>query len=151
MQALGRASLLAVFLGGSLLLSQAQAAVSCHNINAKGVGQDHFDLTTSADIIGGGLLQGTTAGSLTPTGISGTVVSFVGTVVFTTNNGTLTVTITGSIDVATGEFSATGDVTGATGKLAGATGTLTFVGVENLTTGAFTEDISGEICVDLAP
>jgi len=44
-----------------------------------------------------------------------------------------------------------GPVTAATGKLAGATGTLVLNGIEDLTSGKFIEDISGLICVDLAP
>jgi hypothetical protein len=61
------------------------------------------------------------------------------------------VTITGTFNVATGAFTATGSVSGATGKLTGATGTLTFTGVEDLTTGGFVEDVTGQICVNLAP
>ena len=51
----------------------------------------------------------------------------------------------------TGEFSASGPVTDATGKLAGATGTLPFDGVEDLSTGSFVEEVTGLVCVDLAP
>jgi hypothetical protein len=127
------------------------AAVSCHNINAKGAGQDLGGGATTATITGGGLLEGTTAASFVITGISGTVASFEGTIVFTVNNATLTAALTGTIDVASGVFSAaTTGITG-TGKLAGATGNLSFSGVENLATGSFTEDVTGEICADLAP
>lgn len=74
-----------------------------------------------------------------------------GTVVFTTSQATLSVTVTGTFDVSTGEFASTGPVTAATGKLAGATGTLLLEGIEDLSTGAFAEDVSGLVCVDLAP
>jgi len=77
--------------------------------------------------------------------------SIAGTVTFTTHQGTLTVSVTGTLNVATGEFSASGPVTDATGKLAGATGELSLEGVEDLTDGSFVEDVTGEICVDLAP
>jgi hypothetical protein len=70
---------------------------------------------------------------------------------FTTNQGTLTVSVIGTLDTSTGEFSALGPVTGATGKLAGATGTLNFKGIEDLSNGNFVEDITGNICVNLAP
>jgi hypothetical protein len=142
---------LLVVVGTLVTVKDARAAVSCHKINAKGVGQNLGGGVTEADIIGGGLLQGTTLGNFAITGVSGTVASIEGTVEFTTNRGTLTVTVTGIFDVATGEFSASGTVTGATGKLAGATGALLLEGVEDLSSGRFIEDVTGTICVDLAP
>jgi hypothetical protein len=153
MKAVRRVVLLLLFVvvGTLVTVSQARAAVSCHKINAKGVGQDLGGGVTEADIIGGGLLQGTTVGNFVITGFSGTVASIEGTVVFTTNQATLTVTVTGIFDVATGEFSASGTVTGATGKLAGATGALLLEGIEDLSNGRFVEDVTGTICVDLAP
>jgi len=143
--------LLFVVVATLITVSQARAAASCHKINAKGVGQDLGGGVTEADITGGGLLQGTTAGNFVIGDLSGTVASIEGTVVFTTNQATLTVTVTGVFDVATGEFSASGPVTGATGKLAGASGTLLLEGMENLSDGSFLEDVTGTICVDLAP
>ncbi len=153
MSALGRVGRLFLFVVAATLVivSQSQAAESCHKINAKGVGLDNGDFTTDAKIIGGGLLHGTTHAAFTPTGMVGTIVSFAGTVTVTTKNGTLTVSIVGTLDVSSGEFSGTGPVTGATGKLAGATGILTFEGVQDLSTGVFVEDVTGAICVDLAP
>jgi hypothetical protein len=142
---------LIVLVSGAMMASEAQAAPSCHKINAKGVGQDLGNGVTVADIHGGGLLQGTTAGNFVITGQSPPVVFLAGTVVFTTNKATLTVTITGLFDLSTGEFSASGDVTDATGKLDGATGTLLFEGVEDFSDGSFVEDVTGTICVDLAP
>ena len=143
--------MLFVALNALLVSLPAQAGVSCHKINARGTGQDHGDFTTEAQIRGGGLLQGTTTAAFAPTGQVGTVVSFAGTVTFTTNKATLTVSVTGTLDIATGAFSSSGPVTASTGKLAGATGNLTLNGVENLSTGAFTETIDGQICVDLSP
>jgi hypothetical protein len=128
-----------------------EVAVSCHKINAKGIGQDLGNGMTQANILEGGLLQGTTKGNFVITGLARTVASLEGTVEFTTNRGTLTVTVTGTLDTATGEFSAFGPVTDATGKLAGATGTLNLKGVEDLSNGSFVEDVTGRICVDLAP
>ena len=129
----------------------ARGAVSCHNINAKGIGQDLGGGQTTAQIIGGGLLQGTTRASFVITGFSGTVASFEGTIVLTVNNATLTAHVSGTLDVATGEFQATTSSISGTGKLAGATGRLSFSGVENLSTGSFTEDVTGDICADLSP
>ena len=79
------------------------------------------------------------------------VFSIAGTVTFTTRQATLTVALTGTFNVATGAFVATGPVMSATGKLTGATGTLTLEGVEDLSTGRFTEEVRGLICADLAP
>jgi hypothetical protein len=133
------------------LFGQAHAAVSCHKINAKGVGQDLGGGVTTARIIGGGLLHGTTAGNFMITGGSPPVLSIAGTVTFTTKQATLTVSVAGTFDVSTGDFAATGPVTAATGKLAGTTGTLLLEGVQDLSTGSFVEDVTGLICVDLAP
>jgi hypothetical protein len=124
---------------------------SCHAINATGAGQDLGGGNTRAQITDGGLLEGTTAGTFAITGFSGTVASIAGTVVFTVKRATLTVSVSGTLDVATGAFSASGPVSGSTGKLAGATGSLLLSGVENLGDGSFTETISGSICAQLAP
>jgi hypothetical protein len=129
----------------------ALGGTACHSIDATGVGQDLGGGHTVAQISDGGLLQGTTAAAFEITGLSGTVASFAGTITFTTNRGTLTATVAGTLDLATGAFSATTSSLSGTGKLAGASGSLAFDGVENLATGAFTEDVTGLICVDLAP
>ena len=156
MKAFGRVSAL----GSCALASAAVCAgpiqadaggVSCHAINAKGAGQDLGGGMTRAQIMGGGLLEGTTQGSFAVTGFSGTVASIAGTVVFTVNRATLTVSVAGTLDVASGAFSASGPVSTSTGKLAGATGSLLLSGVENLGDGSFVEDVTGSICVDLAP
>jgi hypothetical protein len=143
--------LFVVMVAGTLMMiSEAQAEISCHKINAKGVGQDLGGGMTEAHIIGGGLLHGTTDGNFSTSG-SPPVFSIAGTVTFTTNKATLTVSVTGTFNVATGEFMAFGPVTEATGKLAGAAGTLLFEGVEDLSSGMFAEDVTGVICVNLAP
>ena len=129
----------------------ALGGTSCHKIDASGVGQDLGGGQTVAQISDGGLLQGTTAASFTITGVVGTVASFAGTITFTTNRGTLTANVAGTLDVATGAFSAVSSGLSGTGKLAAATGSLAFNGVENLATGAFTEVVTGSICLDLAP
>jgi hypothetical protein len=139
-----------VVTAGIVMTGNARADVSCHKINARGVGQDLGGGATEAQIIGGGLLEGTTAAQFIVTGFSGTLASFEGTVTFTTNRATLTVTVTGTLDVVTGAFSASGPVTDATGKLEGATGSLSINGIQDLATGRFEEDVTGEICVDLS-
>jgi hypothetical protein len=134
-----------------LTIGHADAAVSCHKINATAVGQDNFDLTTRADISGGGLLNGTTASTLVATGLVFPDLSFAGTIVLTTRQGSVTAAIAGTLDLSTGAFSAMANVTSGTGKLADATGTLSLVGVEDLNTGRFVEDIGGILCADLSP
>ena len=144
-------SLLAVAGLMTVAAAVALGGTSCHAVNASGVGQDLGGGQTVAQIGDGGLLQGTTAASFQITGLSGTVASFAGTITFTTNRATLTAAVSGTLDLATGAFSATTSSLSGTGKLAGASGSLVFNGVENLATGAFTEVVSGSICVDLAP
>jgi hypothetical protein len=136
---------------GLLIAGQAYAGVSCHKINAKGVGQDLGGGNTEAYIIGGGLLHGTTQAHFEITGGSPPVFAIDGTLVVTTNQATLTVHLAGTLDVTTGAFLSTGPVIGATGKLAGATGTLTLDGVEDLASGRFAEDVTETTCVNLAP
>ena len=106
-----------VALGSWMTVTPAQAGVSCHLINAKGVGNDNGSGGTTGNVIGGGLLQGTISGTITPTGISGTVATFIEILVFNNQHGTLTVRLEGAIDVTTGQFAAGGPVVEATGKL----------------------------------
>jgi hypothetical protein len=141
----------ALVMGALMTVSPAQAEVSCHLINGKAVGQDLGGGRTAGATIGGGLLQGTIAGTIVGTGITGTVASFQETVIFTNSRGTLTVVVTGGIDVTTGQFNGSGPITAATGKLSGATGNLSLSGAVNFATGIFSEDVSGVICADLAP
>jgi hypothetical protein len=163
MKSLGRAGLLFLFVVVCTLMmvSQSQAKVSSHKINAKGVGLFTPDGTGTGGtdetrIIGGGLLQGTASGDSVVVGFDFPVLSLVGTQMFTTNKGTLTVDISGDFNVVTGEFILSGPVTDATGKLEGAEGFLLFEGVEAVTPDpfdpeVFVEDITGVITVDLSP
>jgi hypothetical protein len=138
---------------------QATAGVSCHHINARGAGQGAPPqagdppglIRTVAQIRGGGLLQGTTEAAFQVSGSTPTGIAFAGDITFSTNRGTLSVDLDGTLDLTTGDFRASGDVSGASGKLEGATGTLTLSGVQNLLdpAGRFVETVSGEICVDL--
>jgi hypothetical protein len=117
----------------------------CGNVHAVGLGQDLGGGNTTATISHGGRLNGTTAGHFE---LGGTppIFTIAGTVAFTTKHGTLTATVSGTFNVATGEFTASGPVSAGTGNLAGTTGILTFSGVENLGTGVFTETITGTLC-----
>lgn len=139
-------SLIAMAAGLAALAPAAGAAERCHDINATGTGTATSPTTTVARIEDGGLLQGTTEGNFTPTSAT----TFVGPVTFTTNKGTLTVTINGSFPTPT-SFTGEGDVTSSSGKLAGAEGRLRFDGVITDASGAFTETVTGQICFDRAP
>lgn len=141
-----------------LVVGHAHAGTSCHNINAKGIGQDtggagtpQDPATTVAQIRGGGLLQGTTAARFVFTGGTPPVFTFAGPLTFTTNRATLTVSLMGTVDVTSGVFMANGPVVDATGKLAGATGSLILDGVQSFVDGTFVETVTGQICVDLSP
>jgi len=142
--------LLCVLAGGLIMVGGAQADGSaddqgCAQVHAVGVGQDLGGGNTTATISHGGRLNGTTSGQFAITG-SPPVFTIVGTVVFTTKNGTLTANVAGTFDVTSGAFNASGPVSAGTGNLAGTTGSLTFAGVENLATGVFTETITGTLC-----
>ena len=136
----------------------AAANESCHRINAKGTGHvapaedgdPYGRVRTVAEIHGGGLLQGTTSAVFDTTGVTPTGITFSGPILFTTNRGLLSLSATGTFDLTTGEFEASGPVAGR-GKLAGADGELALAGVQDLTDpeGHFTETVTGEICVDL--
>jgi hypothetical protein len=128
----------------------ATAAVhhdSCLNVDARAIGQNLGHGRTTSTIFHAGILNGTTIGQLEITGGTPPVLTVVGTGVLTTNHGTLTLSLAGTFNQATGAFEATGHVVTGTGIFAHATGTLVFVGVEDLTTGSFTNAISGTVCL----
>ena len=146
-----RLPLLVLVFGSALIMAGGvQAADSdgdgCKTVHATGVGQDLGSGNTTATISHGGFLNGTTVGAFVVTGVSGSIVSIGGTVVLTTKHGGLTATVTGTLNLATGAFTASGPVSVGNGKLAGATGVLTFAGIENLVNGTFTETITGTVC-----
>jgi hypothetical protein len=143
------APLLCVLASALIMVGGAQAGSEddqgCASVHAVGVGQDLGGGSTTAMISRGGRLNGTTTGQFAISGAP-PVFGIDGTVVFTTKGGTLTATVSGTFNVLTGEFTASGPVSAGTGNLAGTTGTLTFQGVENLATGVFTETITGTLC-----
>ena len=72
MNALSRLLLLLASLSlAGVAPTAVDAAVSCHRIDASGVGQDQGGGNTVAQISNGGLLQGTTAAAFTITGSRG--------------------------------------------------------------------------------
>lgn len=85
--------LVVAIVASAAVMGHRHAAVSCHKINAKGAGQDLADGHAVAQIIGGGLLQGTTKGSFAITGGSPPVFMMSATVAFATKQSTLTATV----------------------------------------------------------
>jgi hypothetical protein len=128
----------------------------CHKINAKGKGitinPSPAGATTEADIIGGGILNGTTRAEFVFTGPPDPQtgeIPFDGELVLTTKHGVLTFNaVNGALNGGTGKFSTELYVIGGTGRFSNATGSLFISGITNLDTGDFTEDISGEICLN---
>jgi hypothetical protein len=149
-----RLQLVSLLLGALVLIGGGQGAVAatsdddaCQPVHGRGVGQDLGGGNTAATITRGGILNGTTKAHFDITGGTPPALSFEGTIVFTTKKGTLTASIAGTFNVATGAFAATGAVTGGTGRFAEATGNLSLAGVEDLTTGSFTETVTGRLCL----
>ena len=141
-----------MFLATSLVALPAYAGESCHKINASGSGTSSGvdPIVIESQIQGGGLLQGTVAGTFSDFDFSGLpVFGFSGPLTFTTNRGTVTFDVAGELDLVTELGFNDGPVSASTGKLAGATGYIEVDLVSNLAAGTFTQAITGEICVDL--
>lgn len=143
-----------VVVGGA---PSAQAAPQGHRVCAPvvatGIGQDlgpdaQGVLHTTATLRSGPVVLGTTYASFTPGTLAGSTLTFSGPIVFTPSvgRGTVTAQVQGSVDLATGQFTATSTSVSGTGPLAGVTGALTFAGTEDLATGAFTETVTGTLC-----
>lgn len=132
--------------------TNAEATGLCVDVRATGTGQDLGNFQTVADIFVAGVRVGSTAATFSPTGQVGPVVSFTGPIVFTARArlGTLTIATAGTVDITTGAFQSAGSVTGGTGLLRGVSGDLVFTGVQDLTTGSFTETVTGQLCTGRA-
>lgn len=151
LKTLGRLAALAVATGMLVTGNPAQAVETRHKINATAVGAYTGPTTSASQIIGGGILHGTTTADLAITGFDPEtgVATFVGTLVLTTRKGTLTLDfLDGVFNLVTGEFSTNSVVTGGTGRFDGATGELYFHGF-SYSDGTFIDDeISGVIYVN---
>ena len=82
------------------------------------------------------------------TGVADGVASFTGQIVFTPRrlDGTLVAPVTGTLDLTSGAFTATSTSVTGTGKLSGVTGSVSIRGVQDLTTGVFTETLRIRLC-----
>ncbi len=140
----------AVSVLAGLVATPADAGQGCHKINTRVVGTaDFVTNTVEGQVIGGGILHGTAAGSFMFTSVdpdTGTA-TYGGSYVITTKHGTLSLELfDGVIDLTT--LTGTNDsvVTGGTGIFEGATGGLFFEGgVE--AGGTFSDDLTGKICL----
>jgi hypothetical protein len=152
-----RRCLFGLVLAGAVALPAgvAQAGVGrhahalCTPVRAHGAGQDLGNGATEATITSHGVVLGTTHAMFTPTGTSGTSETFDGPIVLTptvSSLGTLTAQVTGAFD-STGAFTATSTSVTGTGLLRHVTGHVSIAGNENLTTGAFTEVLTGTLCL----
>ena len=133
--------------GGAQMATAAGPHDSCMDVSGQAMGQNLGGGHTMGTIVHAGMFNGTTEALLTITGGHPPIVTFTGTGTLTTNHGTITVTPVGTLNQATGEFQATGQVVSGTGLYAHATGSLSFVGVEQLPTGSFSQTITGTICL----
>ena len=119
---------------------------ACAPIRAAGVGHDLGGGMTTATISSHGIVLGHTHASFTMGAITGTSASFTGPIVFSSSVGSLTADVAGSFDVSSGAFRATSQSITGTGLLRRVTGRVTIHGLENLSTGSFTETITGRLC-----
>ena len=122
----------------------------CVSVRAQGVGQDLGNGATEATITSHGVVVGTTHAMFTPTGMTGTSLAFDGPIVFTpklSSVGTLTAQVTGAFDLSTGAFHASSTSITGTGLLRHITGDVSIAGNEDLTTGSFTEELTGTLCL----
>jgi hypothetical protein len=120
---------------------------SCLNVDATAIGQNLGHGRTTSTVVHAGILNGTTQGQLEITGGHPPVVTVAGVGVLTAKHGTLTLDVAGTLNQATGAFEFTGQVVDGTGVFAHATGTLTFSGVQDLTSGTFVNNITGTVCL----
>ena len=133
--------------GAAQAAAPDHAGAICTPVHATGVGQDLGGGKTQATISVGRIVVGQTNALFTPTPSEGATVSFTGPIVFTSAAGTLTAQVAGTLDAATGDFQATSMSIAGTGLLRALNGTVTLAGQENLSTGAFTETITGRLCI----
>jgi hypothetical protein len=122
----------------------------CVPVRAHGVGQDIGNGATEATITIHDVVLGMTHAMFTPTSETTTSLTFDGPIVFTpqlSSVGTLTAQVTGGFDLVTGEFHASSTSITGTGLLGHVGGHISIAGTENLTTGSFTEELSGTLCL----
>lgn len=132
--------------------------LTCQRIRATGVGQasppqpnDPPELARTEAEIRGGLLKGTTDAAFTVTGPTPTGIAYEGELTFSARRGTLTLDLTGTLDLSTGAFTTSGPVSAGTEGFVSAVGTISIDGHQDLSdpAGSFTETIDGEVCTDL--
>src|SRR5262245_1652567 len=118
----------AVVTSGGAPATAAAHHDSCLSVDARAIGQNLGGGRATSTIFHAGILNGTTTGQLQITGGTPPVVTLVGTGVLTTDHGTVTLSISGTFDQATGALEATGHIVAGTGVFDHATGALMFAG-----------------------
>ena len=119
------------------------------DLGADSSGNDH----TTATLYVLGVAVGTTNATFTPSGPPvGPRLAFTGPIVFTplVSHASLTAQVNGAVDVVTGVFTASSTTVSGTGFLTAVSGHVTIQGNENLTTGAFTEMVTGKLCAPIS-
>jgi hypothetical protein len=146
----GSAGLSLLMFAGAAQAKPQVARQLCVPVYASGVGQDLGNGMTEATISSHGVVLGSTHATFTPITTSPTSETFSGPIVFSSAAGTLTAQVTGSFDISgstAGTFNASSTSITGTRLLRGVSGHVTLNGNENLSTGAFTETITGRLCV----
>ena len=123
------------------------ATERCTGFHAKGTGVDSGLGTTTATLYRGQREFATSVGTFTLGVEVDGVLPFTGTIVLTNDKGTLTAPVEGTLDTATGWFSAASTSLTGTDGYVDTTGRLRFRGVEDLTDHTFTEHVYGKFCV----
>ena len=120
----------------------------CLSLLATGSGQDLGGGSTAATIFVRGHPVADTTATFTITGVADGVATFTGPIVFTPRqlDGNLVAQVTGTLDLTSGAFTATSTSVTGTGKLSGVTGSVRIKGVQDLTTGVFTETLRLRLC-----
>lgn len=126
----------------------AGAHASCRQITATGQGQDLGGGRTEARIRGDRWLHGSSTASFVIRQVVGSVASFDGVLLFDLRKGAIALSVVGTFDLATGEFMASSTAVTGFGRFRGVEGMLVLSGVQDLASGAFTETITGELCVE---
>lgn len=147
-------SLTVLVVATSLAAGPAEAMTSprhshCAEVAASGTGQDLGDGHTQATLSVSGTPVATSEAAFTITSVTEEgIASFTGPIVLTPvkGPGTLTAEVAGMFDTGSGDFRATSTSLSGTGPLRKVTGRLTFDGLESLTSGSFTETVTGELC-----
>jgi hypothetical protein len=145
--AVAAAVVLPLTLAGPASARPLAAGHGCLPVALDGVGQDLGGFHTKATLSAEGVPVATSEAFFTPGAQVGTVLAFTGPITFTpvVGPGTLTAQVAGTVDLATGTFTAASTSLVGTRLLKKVTGRLSITGVE-APDGSFTETVTGRLC-----